>query len=176
MSSTTPGDGFQLALIAELAKKSSVCWVRYDGATYPVWHVWSDDALCLVSGGDEQPLPGIGGQGTVEVILRSRQSGGRLMTWQGRVEVVAPADPRWPAVTATLVAERLNLDDQSTAAARWAEESVVTRIVPSGPALELPGSLSAEDHAAPPGATPATTRTPLPRVLHRRVQRRQRLS
>ena len=47
------------ALVAELGKKTGVSWVRYADRPHAVWHVWADDALCLVSGGDEQPLPDI---------------------------------------------------------------------------------------------------------------------
>ncbi|MGE5719363.1 MAG: hypothetical protein ACM3XQ_05775, partial [Nocardioidaceae bacterium] len=60
-------DPFTTALIAELGKKTGVCWLRYDserpGGTpqraRAAWHVWYDDALHLVAGGGEQPLPGI---------------------------------------------------------------------------------------------------------------------
>ena len=43
--------------VAELAKKSSVSWIRVGGETYPVWHEWvettGDDgaavgAICVV--------------------------------------------------------------------------------------------------------------------------------
>ena len=48
------------ALIAELAKKTSTCWLTYDARTHAAWHEWVDTgdggALYLVSGGPEQPL------------------------------------------------------------------------------------------------------------------------
>ena len=201
MAAEPHGDAFTAALVAELAKKTGVCWLRYDvpAETYdaqgrPVhdapgrdahleqpptraaWHVWLDDALYLVSGGDEQHLPGIEHVDRVEVVMRSKESGGRLVTWVGRASAVRPDDELWEPATAALVSERLNLDDLATAAAEWAERSVVTRIVPTGEVLEEPGRLSDESHAAPPPATGATTRGLLPKVLHRRVRRRPRLS
>ena len=63
------------ALVAELARKTGVCWVRHAGHTHAVWHVWSDDALCVVSGGDEQPLPDVEDGARVEV--RDAQQGQR---------------------------------------------------------------------------------------------------
>ena len=169
-------DPFALALVAELGKKTGVCWLRYDGREHAVWHVWLDDALYVVSGGAEQPLPDIEEADRVEVVMRSKENGGRLVTWVGTVHVVPPDHDAWPEVTAALVAARLNLADLATAAAEWAEHSVVTRIQPTGEVLEQPGSLSSEDHAAAPRPTPATTRGALPRVLHRRKKHRPRLS
>lgn len=171
-----PATGLTTALVAELAKKTGVCWVRHHGRTHAVWHVWHEDALCLVSGGDEQPLPDIEDGARVEVVLRSKDNGGRLVTWVGTASVVRPEDEDWPSVTAALVAGRLNLADLSTAAAGWAATSVVRRIVPTGEVVESPGELSADAHREMPLDTPATTRGPLPRILHRRVKRRPKLS
>jgi hypothetical protein len=167
---------FTHGLIAELGKKTGVSWIRFGGRTHAVWHLWYDDALYLVSGGDEQPLPGIEDVTQVEVVMRSKENGGRLLTWVGSVSVVPPEDARWDEVTAALIPGRLNLDDLSTAARHWAEHSVVSRIVPTGEVLEAPGELSDAAHLGVPPETPATTRGPLPRILHRRVTRRPKLS
>ena len=133
-------DNVAEALVAELARKTGLCWVRYDPSTgsghrgrdHAVWHVWHDDALCLVSGGDEQPLPDLPDGARVEVVMRSKDTGGRVLTWVGRVSVVRPEDEAWPGTTAALVAGRLNLRDPATAAERWAGSSVVRRIRPTG--------------------------------------------
>jgi hypothetical protein len=168
------------ALVAELAKKTDVSWLRVPGETraHPVWHSWVDDALCVVSGGDEQPLPhdGMDDGDRIEVVLRSKDNGGRLVTWVGRVSVLQPEDEAWEPVTTALVADRLNLDDLATAADEWAERSVVRRIVPTGEVLESPGELADDAHRAAPLETPAITRGRLPKVLHRRVKRRPELS
>jgi hypothetical protein len=168
-------DAAEAALIAELAKKSGVCWVGVDGQTHPVWHVWLDDAMYVVSGGTEQPLPRLE-DATVTVTLRSRDGGGRLVTWPAAVSRLTRDDPDWVSITTALVAARLNLPDPATAAEGWASGSVVHRLQPAGDLVEGPGALSDESHAAPPVATPATTRGRLPRVLHRRVRRRPKLS
>ena len=174
-------DALTTALVAGLGKKTGVCWLRYDGGEHAVWHVWFDDGtapagLALVSGGPEQPLPGIDAAGTVEVVMRSKESGGRLLCWVGTVEPVAPGDPLWAPVTEALVAGRLNLPDLGTAANTWAVHSSVVRVVPTGEVREHPGALDDGPLAATPRPTAATTRGALPRVLHRRVRRRPRLS
>jgi hypothetical protein len=97
--------------------------------------VWADDALCLVSGGDEQRLPEIPDGEHVEVVMRSKDTGGRLLTWAGTASVVRPGDAAWTATTAALAKRRQNLRDPSTAAEDWARDSVVRRIVPTGEAV-----------------------------------------
>ena len=119
------------ALVAELAKKTGVCWVRVEERTHPVWHVWSGEALCLVSGGTEQPLPDLADGQLVEVVMRSKDTGGRLLTWAGRVSVVRPGDEAWASTTAALVAGRQNLRDPVTAPEDWAQHSTVLRITPA---------------------------------------------
>jgi hypothetical protein len=164
------------ALVAELARKTAVSWVRHEGRAYAVWHVWHEGALCVVSGGTEQRFPDVGDGEPVEVVLRSKDDGGRLVTWVGTTSVVRPEDEAWEPTTAALVTSRLNLPDVTKAAKGWAITSVVRRIVPTGDFVEAPGSLSSDAHLAVPQATPATTRGPLPKVLHRRVLRRPELS
>ena len=164
------------ALVAELSKKTGVSWVRHAETTFPVWHVWHEDALCVVSGGREQPLPDLLNGDLVQITQRSKDNGGRLVTWVGEVSVVRPDDALWGPTTAALVSERLNLPDLTTAADEWARTSVVHRIRPTGRLVEDPDTLSDDAHRATPAQTPATTRGPLPRVLHRRVKRRPKLS
>jgi hypothetical protein len=171
------------ALIAELGKKTGVSWLRYGGAEVPAhaaWHVWLDTgdggAMYVVSGGSEQPLPGLDRATRVEVTMRSKENGGRLLTWVAHAERVAPGDDLWAPATAALVAGRLNLPDLATAAAGWAETSLVTRLAPTGEVVEQPGELSDEHHRAVPPETAATTRGALPRILHRGVRRRPKLS
>ncbi len=177
------------ALIAELGKKTSVCWLTYAEHTggpataHAAWHEWlaggdggDGGALYVVAGGTEQPLPGIADAGRVEVTMRSKENGGRLVTWVAEPARVLPGDDAWAAATAALAAGRLNVPDLAAAADGWAATSVVTRLAPTGETVEQPDDLSAEHHRATPPETPATTRGALPRVLHRRVKRRPRLS
>src|SRR5262249_21405458 len=107
-------EGVVTALIAELGKKTSVCWLRYSVYDEPVrehgvWHVWHDDALALVSGGTEQVLPFIEDATSVEVTMRSKDNGGRLVTWVGAPSRLLPADDRWETTVAALASARISI-------------------------------------------------------------------
>jgi hypothetical protein len=169
------------ALIAELGKKTSVCWLRYsvygDPPTeHAVWHVWHEDALLLVSEGTEQPLPLITEAEWVEVTMRSKDNGGRLVTWVGVPVRILPTSPAWESAAAALASARISIPSLTETPKQWERTSVITRIEPNGEVLEAPGSLSKDSHAAAPRPTRAITRGALPRILHRRKKRRPNLS
>ena len=77
-------------LVAELAKKSGLVWVSFGGASRAVWHEWVGDAVCVVSGGTEQALPGIADQQTVTLLLRSKTTRARAAEVEARVECGRP--------------------------------------------------------------------------------------
>jgi hypothetical protein len=85
---------------------------------------------------------------------------------------VAPTDAAWDVVVPELHAKRLNPPDGEQQPARWARESRVVRIEPTGRLVEGPGHLSHRSHAAEPPSSPATTRGPLPFIVGRRARRR----
>jgi hypothetical protein len=118
-------------LVAELAKKSGLVWISYAGRTRAVWHEWVGDAVCVVAGGTEQPLPDIERHQTVILSLRSKSTRALVAEAKARVEVVAPGSEHWETVTTALKAGRLNLSDGDNAIERWADESVVVRLVPT---------------------------------------------
>lgn len=124
----------QRAVLAELGRRTDVCWVRVGAVTQAVWHAWVEadgvGALAVVSGGEEQPFPEVADGGRVEVVMRSKDTGGRVLVWDGLARVVRPGDAWWEPSVAALVARRLNLRDPDTVPGRWAEGSVVRRIVP----------------------------------------------
>lgn len=166
-----------LALVAELARKSALCWVGYGEPLrhHAVWHVWHDDAIGVVAGGDEQPLPGVEAYDEVTVTLRAKTTRHHLATCRARVDRIRPDDDAWAGLTAALKASRLNLLEPASAVQRWARDAVVLRLVPLT-VLTGPGSLPDASGAAVPVTSPATTLGPLPWVLHRRQTRRRPLS
>ena len=128
------------ALVAEAAKKSRVCWLSWDSRPARLaWHAWYDDVLLVVSGDEGQVLDGLGSAGTVEVTLRSKDTGGRLVGWTGTVTVVDTDDEQWDAHAAALLAVRLNLPDPAAALARWRTDATIVRIAPAV-ATEEPGA------------------------------------
>jgi hypothetical protein len=123
------------ALVAEAAKKSRVCWLSYEYAGTAhrerlVWHVWHDDALVVLSGDTGQVLDGIGAVERVDVTLRSKDTGSRLLTWTGKVARVEPGTAGWDAHAAALLGVRLNLADPQGTLERWRTDATVVRISP----------------------------------------------
>ncbi len=165
------------ALLVESAKKSDLLWVEFPVLRRPraVWHVWADDRAYVVGGGLEQPLPGLSDGGVVEVTARSKDNGGRLVTWSARCRRVPTASPEWDAVVPLLHAKRLNPPDGEDQPARWAASSEVWALEPIG-IVDAYGRGSEDAHLAPPPPTNATTSGPLPMVLHRRQRRRPSLT
>ncbi|GHD39995.1 hypothetical protein [Streptomyces galbus] len=161
------------ALVEEATKKSGLVWVRPEGAAAAraLWHVWHEGAACLVGDGPgEQPLSGLADGGRAEVTVRSKDKGGRLVSWTARVVQLAPGGDAWDAAVAELRGKRLNAPDGEAMTGRWARECRVLRLEPTGTTLPLPeGSL-----AAVPVPTPATTRRPVPAGLPRLLARRRK--
>jgi hypothetical protein len=172
MPSQTPAPDQLLqdqALIEEAAKKSSLVWISAastPGENPPppraLWHVWADRAVTVVAGGDEQPLPPFVAQGkVVEVSLRSKDNGGRLVSWLSQVEVLRPGTPEWDAAATALRAERLNLPEGDPTLLRWGAESTVFRLKPAGAPLPQP----AGSGAARPAESSATTLGRQPKMI-----------
>ena len=118
-----------LSLIEEGAKKSSVLWISLAGRDLLAWHVWHDGAVYVVTGGEEQSLPGLAEASRVRVTLRSKDNGARLISFDAEVEVVDQASS--PVVVAALAKDRLNATDSSTLPSRWSSTSTIVRLAPA---------------------------------------------
>ncbi|AQZ68870.1 hypothetical protein BKM31_51985 [[Actinomadura] parvosata subsp. kistnae] len=116
-----------MTAIEEGAKKSGILWLTLDRPRL-AWHAWHDGAIYLVTGGEEQRLPGLDGLDRVHVTLRSKDNGARLVEFEAAVSAVdqaAAAD-----AVAVLAKERLNARDSEHLTERWARESTVWRLTP----------------------------------------------
>lgn len=152
-------------LLAEAAGKSSICWVRVrDGSTHPVWFVWHDDqdprgtgpALYVLSGHEEQFLPWLPPQ--VEVILRSKDSGGRLLTLTADTTQITPESPDWDRAVEVVRPARLNLvGTPEQVDARWRGGCTIHVLTPRGQPLEHPGAYAVDSGARPVESGPTTT-------------------
>jgi hypothetical protein len=161
------------ALIEEASKKSGLIWVRGAGApaARALWHVWHEGAVCVVGDGPgEQPLEGLSDGGSAEVSVRSKDKGGRLVTFPVTVAELASGSEEWTAAVAELKGKRLNAPDGEEMPARWARECRVLRLVPTGAVTPLP----ADNLAEPPVPTPATTRGPVPAGLPKLLLKRRK--
>lgn len=120
-------------LVEQAARKASVAWLEVPGRgrAYPVWCLWIDDALYVVSGPGEQPAPGLDCSAGVRVSLRG-DHGGRIVTWPAAVRRVEPGGADWTLVASQLAAKRLNAPEGMEATLdRWAAECVVHRLTPA---------------------------------------------
>ncbi len=115
------------AAIQEGAKKSGICWLDLDRPRL-AWHAWHDGALYVVTGGQEQDLPGLAALDSVRVTLRSKDNGARLVEFEAAVTVVD--QPAAPEAIAALAKERLNARDSEHLTERWAESATVVRLTP----------------------------------------------
>jgi hypothetical protein len=140
-------------LTHEAMSKSGLLWVRVPGGgSHAVWHVWHDDgnergtgpAAYVVSGPGEQSLPWLPDE--VEVVLRSKDTGGRLLTVHATVRELRPEDDGWDAAVEVLRPERLNA--VGDVAQRWAQSCTIHVLTPHGRPVEQPGTYTDESGAA----------------------------
>ncbi|HEY1484535.1 MAG TPA: hypothetical protein VGF84_00445 [Micromonosporaceae bacterium] len=118
------------ALVAEAIKKASIIWVSTatDQSPYPLWCLPSDGSLYVVTGGAEQPAPGLIEAHTATVAARG-DHGGRIATWRVTVDVVAPGDEEWSAIALPLAGKRLNSPESAAELVEvWATGSTVVRL------------------------------------------------
>ena len=146
------------ALLVEVATKADLVWVEVpDKPAVGMWHVWSEGAICLVTGGREQHDPGLVDGQQVTLILRSKDKATRVLTTKALVHLIAPGSDVWAATAKALHPKRLNPVDGEAQPERWRTESSIWRLVPSDEPVEAPGRMSDESLRAEPVTTDATT-------------------
>jgi hypothetical protein len=160
------------ALVEEATKKSGLIWVKGPGVpARALWHAWHEGAACVVGDGPgEQPLPGLTDGATAEVTVRSKDKGGRVVSWTATVVELAPESEAWESAVAELKGKRLNAPDGEAMPERWRRECRVLRLEPTGGTLPLPEDSLAEA----PLPSPATTRRPIPAALPRLLLKRRK--
>jgi hypothetical protein len=167
-------------LIDEATKKSGLVWVTTPARVSPVWLLWHEGSAYVLTGPGEQSAEGLTEGGTATVTVRSKDKGGRLVTWEATVSALTPGTDDWDTIVPLLMGKRLNLVDGEAAAARWAREAAIHRLTPTGLLLESPGAsgfMPDGSLAGPPPATPATTDVPMPFTIGgstRKLPRRRR--
>ena len=143
------------AFVGEAMNKSGILWIEVpDDRTWPAWFVRQGDAALVVSGPGEQTLPWL--PDDVVLILRSKDSGGRLVSVRARAEVLAPGTPAWTEAAEALRASRLNAVDDCLP--RWADTCTITALRPYGSPVEGPGGYDTSARRVQPPASAATTR------------------
>lgn len=127
------------AVTTEALNKSDVLWVRAQGRDRATWFAPGERELAgrvlLVSGGPEADLGPLPEQ--VEIVLRSKADGGRLLTLRARVHELEPGNPLWEPAAALLRAERLNAP--ADIIETWRSRSTLWALSPFGAPLQAPG-------------------------------------
>lgn len=142
------------ALLAEAMTKSAMLWIEVPGdRAWPAWHVWQDGVAWVVNGPGEQDLPWLPAE--VRLIVRSKDSGARLLTTRAQAEVLRPGTESWDHAAEALRAARLNAVDDVLA--RWARACTITALRPFDAPIEAPGSYAADDLRAAPAPSSART-------------------
>lgn len=155
-------------LVTEASGKSGIVWITVAGQrARPAWHHWDDGAAYVITGGSEQPLPGLVGADKAEVTVPSKDAGGRLVTWVAQVSQIPPDSEQWRAVVPAMHAKRLNAADGDQQPLRWSQQCSLLCLRPTGELREAPGSMPQHSGAAAPAPSPAVTSGPLPFVLGR---------
>jgi len=165
----------EAALVAEACTRSDLVWVRAggEGRHHAAWHVWHDDAVCLVYGTGEQMLPLLSGE--VEVIARSKDSGAQVIGFLAQVDTLTSRSPEWDAAAQALSAARLNAIDLPQQRERWAGGALISLLRPVAVTVAARGDDNTPSGSAPPPGGPGTTLKRRPFHLGGRRRRALRL-
>ena len=118
------------ALIEEAMRRAAVAWLEVAcHPAYPVWCLWIEDFLYVVSGPGEQAAPGLASADRVLVSARG-DHGGRIVTWPARVSRVRPGSEEWEAVAPQLAAKRLNGPPVPDLVDRWSRSVTIVKLTP----------------------------------------------
>lgn len=126
------GDAAETAL-----KKGSVVWLSIpqpDGstATRPAWYVQQGRKLFVFKGGDEQELPHLEDNGTVEVTVKSKEVKATIGVMKADVRVVANDSDEFEKIATLGMGTRLNLQDGEAALERWKDTCKLVELTLQG--------------------------------------------
>ena len=170
--------------MAEACAKSDTVWLRPAGRdrARAAWHVWHEGEVCVVTGPGEQQLPDLDALDspvpTVEVIVPSKDTRARLVTFTATHRLLESGTPEWLSAAEALAASRLNAvsaPDGAGMVPHWAEEAQIHALLPDELIEAVAGTEETPDDRLAPPDSPGTTLTRRPFHLGRRRRRARRL-
>lgn len=121
---------------AEVAlKKGSICWLAIPQASgevvqRPAWYVQQGQQLFVLTGPEEQLLPGIEAAATVGVTVKSKDVKAAIGTLKAAVRVVED-EAEFERIATLGLGTRLNLRDGDAALQRWKDTCTIVELTPT---------------------------------------------
>lgn len=147
-------------------KKGTILWLTVpqpDGTRHeqPVWFVYTDGKVYVVSGPTEQDVPHLGEAEEVEITARSKDVRSRVSRLPAAVRVLDPDEPQYTTIVEQALPKRLNLTDPNEAAERWKAKCVLVELTPRfREEQETAPPAAGEAPAAPAAAAPGAPTPP----------------
>ena len=130
------GAGVLMEAVETALKKGAICWLRIpqpDGpaVTRPAWYVQQGQKLFVLTGPDEQQLPGIDRVPQVTLTVKSKAVNATIGELTADVRVVDDAD-EFEQIASLGMGNRLNLKDGEAALERWKRTCTLVELTPHG--------------------------------------------
>lgn len=119
--------------VQEALKKSTIIWLRWkdgDGTerTMPVWFLYLNDKIYVISGERQQTLPGARDIRHADVIIRWKGKNAAIAELPADVRVL-PLGPEWDEIAEKIAEKRLNIPGApEDTARRWRDECDVLEL------------------------------------------------
>lgn len=109
---------------------------RYNaGHEFPIWFGYEDGQVYVLTGPEEQIVPGLTDARSVTLIVRSKEKRSRIPAADCMVATL-PKDANWERIARdVLVGRRLNLKGGDGAVARWKSSCEISVLTPVAPAV-----------------------------------------
>lgn len=99
--------------------------------TQPVWFLYDNGKLFLLSGPGEQDVPGLADAAEVEITARSKDLRSRVARVRAKVRRIPADSDEFGQRAEKMLAGRLNLPDGDAALDRWARDCVMVELTPT---------------------------------------------
>jgi hypothetical protein len=120
--------------------KGTIAWIGVPkpgggDITKPVWYGYDRGVVYVLTGGDEQKVPGLVESNSARVMVRSKDKQSLVGEMECSVRKV-PKGPEWELLARDLlIGRRLNLQDGDKAIERWRKHCEIVALTPIPPEM-----------------------------------------